>query len=307
MANWTDSPPWRGFPNWRAIGVAASLGLASAEGAGAVDLPPAPALPAVSGGSETFSGWYLRGDIGAGFETRPDIGPTAVPFAAGAAASPYAVATFRDTTLSASGTIDAGLGYVFTPWARMDGTLEYRFGGRLQSDFAIAAPGPLGVANPLGSADRLRGGLSSIVALMNGYVDLGNYWGATPFVGAGIGIADNALSGVSAQGFALTSAGAAYPVGAVFSNASRTSFAWALMAGLDFDIAPNLKLELSYRYLNLGSIGIGGAHCASGLGACAGGAVAATSRGALASNDLRIGLVWLVGDPAPAPAPVARY
>ena len=85
----------------------------------------------------------------------------------------------------------------------MDGTLEYRFGGRLQSDFAIPGLGPLGVADPFRSADRLRADLSSIVAMMNGYVDLGSYWGATPFVGAGIGIADNALSGVSDHGFAL--------------------------------------------------------------------------------------------------------
>ena len=96
---------------------------------------------------------------------------------------------------------------------------------------------------------------------MNGYVDLGSYWGATPFVGAGIGVADNALSSVSDQGFAIPSAGAAYPVGGDFSNASSTRFAWALMAGLDFDIAPNLRLELSYRYLNLGAIAVGGLHC----------------------------------------------
>jgi opacity protein-like surface antigen len=306
MANWTDLPNWTGPGFWRALGAAAGLSCASFEGARAVELPPAPTLPVASSASEPFSGWYLRGDIGAGFEAKPDIGPAAVPVAPGGALSPYAVSTFRDSTLSTSGTIDAGVGYVFTPWARMDGTLEYRFGGRLQSDFAI--PATLGLGDPFGSADRLRAGLSSIVALLNGYVDLGSYWGATPFVGAGIGVADNALSGVSDQGFALTSAGAATPVGGFFSNASKTHFAWALMAGLDFDIAPNLKLELSYRYLNLGSIAIGGVHCASGAEPCAGGAVAAISRRALASNDVRIGLVWLVGEPTSAPTPVvARY
>ena len=296
---------WRGFANWLALGGAASLSLASVGGARAVDLPPAPTLPAISTASEPFSGWYLRGDIGAGFETKPEIAAAAYSLAPGSSLSPYAGSTFHDTSLSTSGTIDAGVGYVFTPFARMDATLEYRFGGRLQSDFAIA---PLGVADPFGSADRLRAGVSSIVALVNGYVDLGSYWGATPFVGAGIGVADNALSGVSDQGFAVTRAGAAYPVGGSFSNASRTHFAWALMAGLDFDIAPNLKLELSYRYLDLGSIAVGGVHCVAGAEPCAGGAVATTSRGALASSDVRIGLVWLVGDPASAPAPAsARY
>jgi len=180
---------------------------------------------------------------------------------------------------------------------RMDGTLEYRFGGRLQSTYAVAGPAPFA------AADQLRGSVSSLLALVNGYVDFGNWWGVTPFVGAGIGVADNALSGVSDQGFALSGVGPAVPIGGFFSNASRTNLAWALMAGFDVDIAPNLKLELSYRYLSLGSIAVGGLHCVPGVGACAGGGVAASSRGAIGSNDVRVGLVWLVDEPAAAPAP----
>ncbi len=127
----------------------------------------------------------------------------------------------------------------------------------------------------------------------------------TPFIGAGIGVADNALSGVSDQGFAVAGASAIIPVGGFFSNASRTSFAWALTAGFDYDLAPNLKLEVSYRYLNLGSIVVGGLHCAPATQACLGGAgVVASSRGTLASNDLRIGLIWLIGEPQPASGPV---
>ncbi len=142
---------------------------------------------------------------------------------------------------------------------------------------------------------------------MNGYVDLGSYWGATPFVGAGIGVADNALSGVSDQGFAVSGGGAPVAVGRSFSNASRSGFAWALMAGLDFDIAPNLKLELSYRYLDLGPFAVGRVHCSPAAAGCAGGAVAPRSRGTLVSNDVRIGLVWLVGEPASPGPVVTRY
>ena len=217
--------------------------------------------------------------------------------------SPFAVSSFPNTTLSRSGTIDGGVGYVLNPWLRMDATLEYRFGGELRSTYAIDDPAPPGAG--FRSADRLGGSVSSIVALINAYVDLGNYWGATPFVGAGIGVADTALSGVSDQGLAFPGAGAIVPVGGFFSNASRTSFAWALTAGFDYDLAPNLKLELSYRYLNLGSIAVGGAHCFAGAQACLGGAgVAASSRATLASNDLRVGLIWLIGEPQRAPRPV---
>jgi opacity protein-like surface antigen len=76
------------------------------------------------------------------------------------------------------------------------------------------------------------------------------------------------------------------------------------MAGVDFDISPNLKLELGYRYLNYGSITIAGLNClAGGSGGtffpanCSGG-VASTivSRNRLASNDFRIGLIYLIGE-----------
>ncbi len=285
MANRTRSPKWRAFA------LAAGVSLSAGEAALAVGLPPAPDLPPATAASEEFSGWYLRGDLGAGFETAPDPGSRTggvTPSLALPLLSPFAVSAFHGATPAASGTIDAGAGYVFNPWFRMDATLEYRFGGRLRSLYAIDEP------SRLAAYGRVRAGVSSLVALVNGYVDLGNYWGATPFVGAGVGVADNALSGVSDAGLAFSGTGAAVPAGGLFSNASRTHFAWALTAGLDFDVAPNLKLELSWRYLDLGAVALGGA--------------SARSRGALASNDVRIGLVWLLDAPQAAPAPVvARY
>jgi len=288
---------------------AAALVLVAGAGlARAADLPPAPALPPAEASPSAFSGWYLRGDLGAGFETAPELGLasgaifSAVPLPP---LSPFAVSSFPSTTLSPSGAIDGGLGYAFNPWLRMDATLEYRFSGELRSTYAIDDPAPVGAIGPFRSADRLRGGASSIVALVNIYVDLGDFWGVTPFVGAGAGVAENALSGVSDEGVAIAGSGASVPVGGFFSNASRTNFAWALTAGLDFDLAPNLKIEASYRYLDLGPMAVGGLHCLPGAPTCIGGAgVAAASRNALASNDLRIGLIWLIGDPPPAPQPV---
>lgn len=285
---------WPHPPNWRVVAIASALGLTSG-GALAVDLPPAPDLPPLAAGAEganDFSGWYLRGDLGAGLGTAPDLasaGSSAVAVP-GAPVAPSAAISFGRATMSPSGALDGGVGYVFNSWARADATLEYRFGSRLSANYAIADPAPV-------AAGRLNAGVASLVALATGYVDLGEWWGVRPFVGAGVGVADNALSGVSDPG--LARAGAAFvPVGGFVSNASRTNFAWALTAGLGVDIAPNLRLEVSYRYLNLGAFALGGAHCAGG-GLCAPGASSRT----LASNDVRVGLVYLIGDPA---APVAR-
>ena len=295
------------MPSLQIFAAAALVIVAGAGLARAVDLPPAPALPPAETSSNAFSAWYLRGDLGVGIETAPKLEPGSGAILAGVPLphlSPFAVSSFPSATLSPSGTIDGGVGYLFNPWLRMDAMLEYRFGGQLRSTTAIDDPAPPGAMGPFRSVDRLRGGVSSIVALFNGYVDLGDCWGATPFVGAGIGVADNALSGVSDQGFTIAGSGATVPVGGFFSNASRTSFAWALTAGFDFDLAPNLKLEASYRYLDLGSMAVGGLHCLPGAQACLGGAgVAASSRNALASNDLRVGLIWLIGEPPPRRSP----
>ncbi len=36
----------------------------------------------------------------------------------------------------------------------------------------------------------------------------------------------------------------------------RTNFSFALMSGIAYDIAPHLKLDIGYRYLNMGSLSV---------------------------------------------------
>jgi len=88
------------------------------------------------------------------------------------------------------------------------------------------------------------------------------------------------------------------------------------MAGLDFNISPNLKLELGYRYLNYGPITTGGSHCLAGnlggtfnLANCNDGVTnTISSRNTLASNDFRLGLIYMLGETPPPPPPiVTRY
>ena len=94
-----------------ALVIVAGAGLARA-----VDLPPAPALPPAETSSNAFSGWYLRGDLGVGIETEPKLEPASDAILAGVPLlrlSPFAVSSFPNTTLSPSGTINGGAGYVF--------------------------------------------------------------------------------------------------------------------------------------------------------------------------------------------------
>ena len=69
------------------------------------------------------------------------------------------------------------------------------------------------------------------------------------------------------------------------------------MAGVDYDLTAKLKLELSYRYLSYGISATGGADADPGL------AGPISSRNRLASNDFRLGLIYLIGEASPVAAP----
>jgi opacity protein-like surface antigen len=290
--------------------------------ASAADLPQPPPLPPPPVAVAEFGGWYLRGDVGLGVNAAaPELQNTPDPIATGVASgflSPAATEAFNNSTLSPFGMIDVGAGYQFNPWFRVDGTFEYRGGAGLQSLYTLTDPASPSFGGPLQYADFYRANVSSFIGLLNGYANLGNWYGISPFVGGGVGVADNNVSGFTDQGLGYADYTSLGPAGGYFSNRSRTSFAWALMAGLDFNISPNLKLEFGYRYLNYGSIGTGGSNCLAGNNGgtfnnvnCNGGvANYISSRNTLASNDFRLGLIYMLGE-APSPPPptpiVTRY
>jgi opacity protein-like surface antigen len=265
----------------------AAIGAISCAEASAADLPPAPSLPPAA--AETpFSGWYLRGDIGVGVNSaEPELRAAPDPFAPGLAGP----ATWRSASLSPSGMADIGAGYQLNGWLRADATFEYRALADLRARYGFAAsPGFASPALYAGAAD-----LSSFVGLVNGYLTPGSWFGFSPFVGGGVGVADNRISSFSAEGVS-------------YAGGSKTGFAWALMAGVDYDITPNLRLELGYRYLNTGAIASGGANCwaAAGAGLFAAscrGPETISSRGRLASSDIRLGLIYLIGDASLPAAP----
>ena len=162
-------------------------------------------------------------------------------------------------------------------------------------------------------ADFYRANLSSYIAMVNGYVDMGTWWGVTPYVGAGVGLAYNKLFGLTDTGYAYPGDGNYYPTGGYSDDGAKTNFAWALMTGLSFNVTQNLKLELGYRYLDYGKFTSGASHCLNGTGtgggfsagACGGSSYVVYSKNDLASNDFRIGLRWMIGEEPAYPPPEA--
>ena len=84
--------------------------------------------------------------------------------------------------------------------------------------------------------------------LANAFVDLGTWNCFTPFVGFGIGGAYNQLADF------VDIRELAKPASASDANSAEWHFAWALYAGVAYNVSKNLKVDLTYRYLNYGSI-----------------------------------------------------
>jgi opacity protein-like surface antigen len=237
--------------------------------------PPAPLAPPVL--AEDFSsGWYVRGDFTASLFRRPaaryfDV----VNFA------PGQWVELRDTRggTAFGGGIGAGFKY---RWLRLDATLDIRSAARV-SGFS-PPEGNWGYAGPLPVPSRVeRFGVNAHTALVNAYVDLGAFAGISPYLGVGVGVAR-----LSASGYSSTPVPAAALLGETATTPSLTStakwtLAWAAMAGVAFDLTPQTRIDLGYRYMHMGSLRFADT---------AGGAYRTT----VAAHEIRIGLRYMFGD-----------
>jgi opacity protein-like surface antigen len=265
-------------------GLAAATVSSAALAADLMPPPPPPAYAPVP--LDVGSGWYLRGDVGVsnyrnGKFSSPDQPP----------------AQFFGADFGAGSLAGVGIGYQFNNWLRADVTGEYRFskGFKVFDRIDFDAGGGLrGTTH-----EMTHGDYTSAVFLLNGYVDLGTWYGLTPFVGAGVGVAYNMLSGFSDQSV-TDIGGVASPSMGWMSNSSKSNLAWALHAGVGYDVTPNFKVELAYRYLNLGEMRTGQLNCICGA------VYSPLKIKDLQSHDIKIGLRWLLNAPPPAPMAMAE-
>jgi opacity protein-like surface antigen len=297
-----------------AAGVIA-LGVTAARAADLTPLPPPPLPPPV----EFAGNWYIRGDVGvANYSTSQWTQP--VPLNPG---DELTRSGFISRSIQEPAFIDAGIGYQFNPWLRADVTAEYRTAIGLRGVFhesifnANTSCSTDILGNPVTPCyfygqNQYPGTLQSSLFLANGYADLGTWYGLTPYIGAGVGVVRHQMSGFTDSGFAwvgnaLNANG--FPNGPLspvvnspIANTTKTNFAWALMAGLSYSVTPNLKLDIGYRYMNLGNVTSGVINCLCNQ------VFAGFKVKELTSNEFRIGMRWMFGDIGPlAPPPAPEY
>jgi opacity protein-like surface antigen len=259
-------------------------------GAFAADLGPAPRmLPPVQAPVEDFaSGWYLRGDVGVGAQKFKEFDHTATNSTFVWPASwRIDQKDIKDTAF-----VGFGVGYQFNNWLRADVTGEYRQSskGKAIGSYTEFCPG--GRCFDVYDFDH-----QSSVFLANVYADLGTWWCLTPYVGVGVGGARHNISALNDVGFISDGT-----TGFGIADKDKVTWtgAWAVHAGLAYNVSNNLKLEFGYRYLNMGSPETAVVNCNSA--GCAGnGPRAFYTLTDMTSHDLHIGMRWLLNEPAPAP------
>lgn len=171
--------------------------------------------------TQSSGGWYLRGDITYDFNEVQD------PSYRNTAAWAVGRTAFTSHETGEAFDIGIGIGYQLNDYFRVDLTAEHVF----EADFTATSGCPTTCA----AVDTSS--FTTTKLLGNAYVDMGKFSGFTPYVGAGLG-------GAYVQWSDLVGAGNE-------PGNSEWRFAWALHAGVSYDIAESLKLDVGYSYSHI--------------------------------------------------------
>jgi opacity protein-like surface antigen len=182
----------------------------------AADYPEPPPLQPVQ---EFVSNWYVRADAGYGL-MRTSGGSNLGP-------------NFVSSRIDNGGTFGVGLGFK-KDWFRADVTLDAGSGSKFFGNTASFAP-------------DVTAKIWNLTTLFNVYVDLGTWYGFTPYVGGGLGF--SALRATELVDVSAVTAGGS--VGG--ANSFSYDFAWAANAGVAYYLSRNMLIDVSYRYLDMGS------------------------------------------------------
>ena len=214
----------------RILAVAGAAVVVASAGAFAADVPggyPTVTLPPPSQETplrrvEYSSGWYLRGDIGYRFQRTGES----------SSADTTQVPAPTSADLSDAFIFGFGAG-IKQDWLRLDLTGDY--GWRVKYNAQTAA------------GTEFSGKIDSFTVMGNAYVDLGTWYGLTPYVGAGLGAANVIFSGYQNPSAAGAMPSTAVPV-------QRWNFAWAVMAGVSYAVTRNVLIDVGYRHVDMGDV-----------------------------------------------------
>jgi len=228
------------------LGIVAGTALLAAMGLPAVaaDLYEPPVVEYEEAPPPSYAGWYLRGHIGMSNQHFDGLDYFRYN-------DPAIIMTWPERGgFDSAPLFGVGVGYQVNQWLRGDLTAEYRAGSTFHAlDTVLDAADPDNVI----SVNDYGGKKSEWLFLANAYVDLGNFRGLKPYIGAGIGASRNTISEFIDTN--IYNGGGGYA-----ENGSLWQLAWALHAGVGYEITDQVTLDLGYSFVNLGDAKTGPAH-----------------------------------------------
>jgi opacity protein-like surface antigen len=236
--------------------------------------------------------FYVRGDVGVSRFSTSGFSQQQLTDNTG---------SFLTSAMGDSADIGVGIGWQVSNRFRIDLTADYLSKASIRGLDYLSVD----LDNPYGhltGSSLYEGDFSSAVGLVNGYWDIGKWRDFTPYVGAGIGIARNQVTGlVTSQTSTFVEDGTGditlFNANGMGENHAKYSLAWALMAGTSYDLGSNAKLDLGYRYLNLGS----GASVSTGLINCTCGTISDPLKlHDITAQEVRFGIRWELDAPVHA-------
>jgi len=133
--------------------------------------------------------------------------------------------------------VGGGVGWRFNPNFRIDGTVAYRGGYKVDAS----------VPDGFGATNNIKSDVTSWNLMLNGYYDFALTWGK-PYLGAGIGWASNKVDDIMVTNAAFPGIALSAPGG------TKSGVAWALMGGVGIPLSAALTLDLGVRYTDLGKL-----------------------------------------------------
>jgi opacity protein-like surface antigen len=145
---------------------------------------------------------------------------------------PSAVNPGQFNDFGSGAAVSVGAGTRFAPSGRTDITLAYRK-YKLDQHDKNAPP------------TSFKADITSLALMGNLYFELSDSGGVTPYIGGGLGVAQNKLGDVTLanSGFQGTIVGD-----------TKVGFAWGVMLGFSFPVASHLAFDIAYRYMDLGEV-----------------------------------------------------
>lgn len=157
---------------------------------------------------------------------------------------------FLSSEFESSGLAGAAIGYEFNEWFRADISAEYRMRAGYDGLDRYDQGNNGSFADGVDGTNQYTADKHEFLVMANAFVDLGTYHGITPYVGGGVGASytmiDNLVDSNVPQG------GVAFA-----ADNGEWAFAWALHAGLGYEVNDRMTLDFGYRYLDIGDASSG--------------------------------------------------